>query len=144
MAIAGRGRREVAPPALEFPKKPPPPFGNCVTCNRTVIAPAAMSVISARYRPESLSAGSPIKITGALGILIGLPALRLSGLYLALITLMAAGAITVLLQVTQFPNGGGGFFGNSSAGGATSRLPRPAIAMGDTACYRYCVVVAGL
>src|SRR6266540_3392113 len=83
-------------------------------------------------------------ITGALGILIGLPALRLSGLYLALITLMAAGAITVLLQVTQFPNGGGGFFGNSSAGGATSRLPRPAIATGDTAYYRYCVVVAGL
>jgi branched-chain amino acid transport system permease protein len=83
-------------------------------------------------------------ISGALGVLIGLPALRLSGLYLALITLMAAGAITVLLQVTQFPNGGGGFFGNSSAGGATSRLARPAVATGDTAYYRYCLVVAGL
>ena len=46
--------------------------------------------------------------------LIGLPALRLSGLYLALITLMAAGAITILLRTAQFPNGGGGFFGNSS------------------------------
>ena len=83
-------------------------------------------------------------ITGAIGTLIGLPALRLSGLYLALVTLMAAGAITVLLFVTQFPNGGDGFFGNSAAGGATSRLPRPALAQGDTAYYRYCVVVAAL
>jgi branched-chain amino acid transport system permease protein len=83
-------------------------------------------------------------VTGAIGTLIGLPALRLSGLYLALITLMAAGAITILLLVTQFPNGGSGFFGNTAAGGATSRLPRPAIATSDTAYYRYCVVVAGL
>ncbi len=83
-------------------------------------------------------------ITGLIGTLIGLPALRLSGLYLALITLMAAGGITVLLLVTQFPNGGGGFFGNSAAGGATSRLPRPSIASGDTAYYRYCIVVAVL
>ncbi len=36
-------------------------------------------------------------ITGVIGTLIGLPALRLSGLYLALITLMAAGGITVVL-----------------------------------------------
>jgi branched-chain amino acid transport system permease protein len=83
-------------------------------------------------------------VTGLIGALIGLPALRLSGLYLALITLMAAGAITVVLRIAQFPNGGGGFFGNSAAGGASSRLPRPAIATGDTAYFRYCVVVAGL
>ena len=79
-----------------------------------------------------------------IGTLIGLPALRLSGLYLALITLMAAGGITVVLLIAQFPNGGGGFFGNSAAGGTSSRLPRPALATGDTAYYRYCVVVAGL
>ena len=83
-------------------------------------------------------------ITGVIGTLIGLPALRLSGLYLALITLMAAGAITVVLRIAQFPNGGDGFFGNSAAGGASSRLPRPALATGDTAYYRYCVVVAAL
>ncbi|HEU0040877.1 MAG TPA: branched-chain amino acid ABC transporter permease [Jiangellaceae bacterium] len=88
-----------------------------------------------------LSAGV---VTGLIGALIGLPALRLSGLYLALITLMAAGAITVVLRIAQFPNGGGGFFGNSAAGGASSRLPRPAIATGDTAYYRYCVAVAVL
>jgi branched-chain amino acid transport system permease protein len=83
-------------------------------------------------------------VAGLLGTLIGLPALRLSGLYLALITLMAAGAITIVLQTTQFPNGGGGFFGNSAAGGASSALPRPSLAQGNTAYYRYCVVVAGL
>jgi branched-chain amino acid transport system permease protein len=83
-------------------------------------------------------------ITGLIGILIGLPALRLSGLYLALITLMAAGALTVFLRVAQFPNGGDGFFGNSRAGGSTSRLPRPALAEGDTQYYRYCVIVAAL
>jgi branched-chain amino acid transport system permease protein len=83
-------------------------------------------------------------ITGVIGTLIGLPALRLSGLYLALITLMAAGAITVLLRIAQFPNGGSGFFGNTSAGGSTSRLSRPSLAQSDPAYYRYCVVVAAL
>lgn len=83
-------------------------------------------------------------ITGVIGTLIGLPALRLSGLYLALITLMAAGAITVVLRIAQFPNGGSGFFGNTSAGGSTSRLPRPSLAQSDPAYYRYCVVVAAV
>ena len=41
-----------------------------------------------------------------IGVLIGLPALRLSGLYLALITLMAAGAVNVVLTAIDFPNGG--------------------------------------
>src|ERR1022692_5031448 len=50
-------------------------------------------------------------ITMVLGTLVGLPALRLSGLYLALITLMLAGAITVVLATTNFPNGGHGFLG---------------------------------
>jgi branched-chain amino acid transport system permease protein len=83
-------------------------------------------------------------ITAVVGTLIGLPALRLSGLYLALITLMAAGALTIWIQNVQFPNGGGGFSGNSSAGGAASFLPRPAIARTDVGYYRYCVVVAAL
>jgi branched-chain amino acid transport system permease protein len=83
-------------------------------------------------------------VTGMIGTLIGLPALRLSGLYLALITLMAAGALTIWFQNVQFPNGGGGFSGNSAAGGAASFLPRPAIARSDAGYYRYCVVVAAL
>jgi branched-chain amino acid transport system permease protein len=83
-------------------------------------------------------------ITGLIGILIGLPALRLTGLYLALITLMAAGGITVILKIAQFPNGGGGFFGNTKEGGSSSLLPRPDIATGLTSYYRYCVIVAML
>lgn len=81
-------------------------------------------------------------VTAVIGVLIGLPALRLSGLYLALVTLMAAGGITVVLARLQFPNGGGGFSGNSRAGGSTSLLPRPSIALGDTAYFRYCIAVA--
>jgi branched-chain amino acid transport system permease protein len=83
-------------------------------------------------------------VSGAIGTLIGLPALRLQGLYLALITLMAAGGITVLLRIAQFPNGGGGFFGNSAEFGASSRLPRPSIATTDVGYFRYCAVVAGI
>src|ERR1700729_1051227 len=53
------------------------------------------------------SGPSPLVI----GAPLGLPALRLRGLYLALITLMLAGAITVVLETTNFPNGGHGFLG---------------------------------
>jgi len=62
-------------------------------------------------------------ITGAVGTLIGLPALRLSGLYLALITLMAAAGITLALQATNFPNGGGGFKGRAGTGALTTETP---------------------
>jgi branched-chain amino acid transport system permease protein len=83
-------------------------------------------------------------ITGAIGTLIGLPALRLSGLHLALITLMAAGGLTVVLTRWQFPNGGPGFYGRSEVAGVSAQLPRPSIALGDTAYYRYAVVVTVL
>ena len=83
-------------------------------------------------------------ITMVLGTLIGLPALRLRGLYLALITLMLAGALTVVLTTTNFPNGGHGFLGYD---GSTVHIPairRPSIAESDPAYYRYAVVVAAL
>ena len=40
--------------------KPPPPLGKFTVARTTVIAPASISVISARYRPRSRSAGSPM------------------------------------------------------------------------------------
>jgi branched-chain amino acid transport system permease protein len=84
-------------------------------------------------------------LTGLLGAIIGLPALRLSGLYLALITLMAAGAITLLLRLVKFPNGGPGFWGFDKAKpSAAISLPRPSIAEGDIAYYRYTVVVVAV
>ena len=86
-------------------------------------------------------------ITGVIGALVGLPSLRLSGLYLALITLMFAGATTVVLSVIDFPNGGSGFTGRSATGVLTTSTPpvrRPSMAVGDTAYYRYIVVVTAL
>jgi branched-chain amino acid transport system permease protein len=53
-------------------------------------------------------------VTGVIGTVVGLPALRVSGLHLALITLMFAGAITLVLSVFHFPNGGGGILGQLS------------------------------
>jgi len=83
-------------------------------------------------------------ITMVLGTLVGLPALRLSGLYLALITLMLAGAITVVLTTINFPNGGSGFTGYD---GATVHIPpirRPSVATTDPAFFRYSMIVAVL
>lgn len=82
--------------------------------------------------------------TAAIGILIGLPALRLHGLYLALITLMAAGAISIVLTVIHFPNGGGGFKGVTSDALAIRTIRRPDVASTDIAYFRYTVVVAVL
>jgi branched-chain amino acid transport system permease protein len=81
-------------------------------------------------------------ITMVLGTLVGLPALRMSGLYLALITLMLAGAITVALTTINFPNGGHGFTGYNAASLHIPPIRRPAIATTDPAFFRYSVVVA--
>jgi len=85
-------------------------------------------------------------VTCGVGVLIGLPAIRLSGLYLALITLMAAGAVNVVLVAINFPNGGGGFTGRTDTPDLSGLKPvaRPSIAEGDTAYYRYVVVVAAV
>jgi branched-chain amino acid transport system permease protein len=83
-------------------------------------------------------------ITMVLGTLVGLPALRLSGLYLALITLMLAGAITVVLATTNFPNGGHGFLGYNGSSVHIPPLRRPSIATGETSYFRYSVMVAVL
>jgi branched-chain amino acid transport system permease protein len=83
-------------------------------------------------------------ITMVLGTLVGLPALRMSGLYLALITLMLAGAITVVLATTNFPNGGHGFLGYNGTSVHIPPIRRPSIATSDPAFFRYSVVVATL
>jgi branched-chain amino acid transport system permease protein len=82
--------------------------------------------------------------TMVLGTLVGLPALRLSGLYLALITLMLAGAITVAMRSTNFPNGGPGFLGHTEDVRGNPAVRRPDIAVNDPAYLRYAIVVAVL
>jgi len=85
-------------------------------------------------------------ITAGIGTLIGLPALRLSGLHLALITLMAAAAISQILQAVNFPNGGPGFLGYSqaAAGSVAASVKRPSLLASDAAYYRVVVLVAAL
>jgi branched-chain amino acid transport system permease protein len=81
-------------------------------------------------------------VTMLTGTAIGLPALRLRGLYLALITLMLAGAITVVLATVNFPNGGGGFTGYNGNQQPIPPIRRPSIAASDGAYFRYTVLAA--
>ena len=86
-------------------------------------------------------------ITCAVGVLIGLPALRLSGLYLALITLMGAGALTIILRTIEFPNGGAGIHRPPLGGRprrTSSRCAARWEATTDTSFYRYTVIVCAL
>jgi branched-chain amino acid transport system permease protein len=83
-------------------------------------------------------------ITMVLGTVVGLPALRLSGLYLALITLMLAAAITVVLTATNFPNGGEGFLGHVENDFGNPEVRRPAIAETDPAYFRYTVIASAV
>ena len=58
------GRRTALLPSDESvcPRKPGPPLGNWVVVSTTVIAPASMSVMSARNKPLRRSAGSPTSV----------------------------------------------------------------------------------
>jgi len=75
----------------------------------------------------------------AVGTIIGLPALRMRGLFLALITLMAAAGFQILVTGTQFPNGGTGILGIAVS---SIFMPRPYLAQSDAAMLRYVSIVA--
>ena len=77
-------------------------------------------------------------------MLIGLPSLRLSGLALALVTLMAAAAFEVVFGAVGFPDGGDGFLGKARGDLLPSSLARPGFLESDRALYLYTVAVAGL
>lgn len=83
-------------------------------------------------------------VTAGFGVLVGLPALRMRGIYLALVTLMMAGAVQVILTAQNFPNGGSGFWGRALPGQQPENLQRPAIAQGDAAYFRYILVLVAL
>jgi branched-chain amino acid transport system permease protein len=82
--------------------------------------------------------------TAAIGVGIGLPALRLGGLHLALVTLMAAGAVTLVLKATKFPNGGADLLGVVTDTSSQRTMPRPEIAVSEGGFYVYCLVVGVL
>jgi branched-chain amino acid transport system permease protein len=77
------------------------------------------------------------------GLIFGVPALRLRGLYLALVTLMLAGGFQIVIGAWGFPDGGSGFFGRA-AGVERVMLARPAIAEGEIQYFLYVVLVATL
>lgn len=81
-------------------------------------------------------------VTMAFGMILTLPALRLRGLYLALITLMAAGGLEIVFATFQFPNGGEGFWGVQSS--FASDVRRPFLAQSDANYLRYTIVVVTL
>ncbi len=78
-------------------------------------------------------------VSAVVGMLVGLPALRMRGLYLAIITLMAAAGFQILVTGTQFPNGGGGWLGIAVN---SVFMPRPLLGHSDEAMLRYASVVA--
>lgn len=79
----------------------------------------------------------------AVGMIFGIPALRLRGLYLALTTLMLAGAFQVIISAWGFPDGGPGFLGRAD-GGARVMLAKPDVAQSPQAFFVYTAVVATL
>jgi branched-chain amino acid transport system permease protein len=83
-------------------------------------------------------------LTAVIGVVIGLPALRLTGLHLALITLMFAGLVAIVVPTTNFPNGGGGVLGHTESSFGGLEVRRPAGAESDPAYYRYTLVVAAI
>jgi branched-chain amino acid transport system permease protein len=83
-------------------------------------------------------------VAAIVGVLIGLPALRVSGLYLALVTLMLAAAVEILLFQLKFPNGGTGFKGVAADLSSITPLPRPTFAESDAAYFRFSAIVAFL
>jgi len=77
------------------------------------------------------------------GVIFGLPALRMRGLYFALITLMIAGGFQVFINAIGFPDGGPGFTGKVYAG-VRQYMPHPPLAPGDAAYFRYVVAVVAV
>lgn len=75
-------------------------------------------------------------IAGLFGLILGLPALRMRGLYLALLTLMIAAAVQVVVNVIGFPDGGPGWTGHV-VNGQRAMISRPLLATSDAGYFRY-------
>jgi branched-chain amino acid transport system permease protein len=92
------------------------------------------------FELDILAAGAAASI---FGVIFGLPALRMRGLYFALITLMIAGAFQIVINAISFPDGGPGFAGKVY-GGVRHFMPHPPLAPSDAAYFRYVVVVVAI
>ena len=81
-------------------------------------------------------------VASVIGVFIGLPALRVSGLYLALVTLMLAAGMEIVLGQIKVPNGGSGFKGVVKTLSDIRPTRRPSFAITDTGYYRFVVAAA--
>lgn len=89
--------------------------------------------------PYEVNLLAAVLVTTVFGVILALPALRMRGLYLALVTLMAASGLEVIFSTFRFPNGGPGFWGVLPSVAAPFR--RPYLAQSDEAYLTYCIVV---
>lgn len=87
--------------------------------------------------PFEVNMGIAALVTMICGWILALPALRMRGLYLALVTLMAAGGLEIVFATFQFPNGGEGFWGVKT--GSFDPVRRPWIAESPEAYLRYTI-----
>jgi branched-subunit amino acid ABC-type transport system permease component len=92
------------------------------------------------FELDILAAGLAASVCG---VIFGLPALRMRGLYFALITLMIAGAFQIIINATSFPDGGPGLSGKVYAG-VRQFMPHPPLAPSDAAYFRYVVAVVAI
>jgi branched-chain amino acid transport system permease protein len=81
--------------------------------------------------------------TAVVAVILGLPALRLRGLYLALVTLMIAAGFDVAFNAAGFPNGGSGFLGYQDSG-ELLRMDRPGFAETDSAYFRLVLITGAV
>lgn len=92
------------------------------------------------FELDILAAGGAASICG---VIFGLPALRMRGLYFALTTLMIAGAFQIVINAISFPDGGPGLTGKVY-GGVRHFMPHPPLAPTDAGYFRYVVAVVAI
>lgn len=93
------------------------------------------------HPPFELSMLAGGAVAAIVGLIFGIPALRLRGLYLALVTLMLAGGFQTIIGAWGFPDGGAGFLGRADGAGR-AMLPRPDIAQGSVPYFVYVSLIA--
>ena len=100
----------------------------------------ALRVSHAASVPFVLVVAIATAVTAAAAAIVGLPALRLRGLMLTVVTLMVAGAVQAVLPVTGFPDGGGGVLGRITEG-VRVQMRRPSFAESDPQYARFCALI---
>lgn len=100
----------------------------------------ALRLYHATHLPFEFSLLSAGVSAALFGLIFGLPALRMRGLYLALTTLMIAGGFQVVITATDFPDGGTGILGKV-INAPRQYMERPSLGLTDPAYFRYCLVV---